>query len=254
MSRKKLDIANTSNLKKVLDKINPDTIINCAAYTDVKKAETEKKTSKLINFEAVGFLAKYCCEKRIQLIHISTDYVFDGNKKVPYVESDKKNAVNFYGITKAEGENIFLKYELKNSIIIRTSWLYSEYNFNFINQIIDKVKKNKNIEITTEETGSLTNANDLANVILEILPKIQNNEPEIYHFSNTGFCTRFEIANKINELLNGSSKVEYNYKYDRKVIRPKFSALDSEKICNKFNINNHNWLDSLKIYLKYYKN
>lgn len=254
MSRNRLDITNSSNLKKVLDKLKVDTIINCAAYTDVNKAEIEKKTSKLINFEAVGFLAKYCCEKKIQLIHISTDYVFDGNKKVPYLESDKKNPVNFYGITKAEGENIFLKYKLKNSIIIRTSWLYSEFNYNFINQIIDKVKTNKNIEITTEETGSLTNANDLAKVIIEILPKIQSKVPEIYHFSNSGFSTRFEIAYKINELLNGSSKVEYNNKYDKKVIRPKFSALDSNKICNRFNINNHNWLDSLKVYLKYYQN
>ena len=81
MSRNRLDITNSSNLKKVLDKLKVDTIINCAAYTDVNKAEIEKKTSKLINFEAVGFLAKYCCEKKIQLIHISTDYVFDGNKK-----------------------------------------------------------------------------------------------------------------------------------------------------------------------------
>jgi len=254
MPKDKLDISNYLALKKVIDKFKVDTIINCAAYTDVNKAETEKNKSDLINHKAVGFLAKYCSKNKIQLIHISTDYVFDGKKKIPYVESDKKNAVNYYGITKAKGENIFLKYKLKNSIIIRTSWLYSEYNYNFINQIIDKVTKNKSIEINIEQTGSLTNANDLANVILEIMPKIKNKEPEIFHFSNSGICNRFEIACKINKLLNGSSKVEYNFKSDGNVVRPKFSALDSNKICHRFSISNHNWMESLKNYLKNYKN
>ena len=249
-TKEELDITNYSNFKIFLKNYEVQIIINCAAYTDVNLAEIEKKKSNQINNTAVGFLAKICSELRIRLIHLSTDYVFDGSKKTPYKESDKTNPINYYGLTKLNGEKNILKYQLENSVIIRTSWLYSEKQNNFVSNILKKIKKSEDIYITSEQYGSPTNAYDLAGFILYIIPRIKNKKTLIYHFSNEGFCSRLEFAQKINELVGGSSKIISKIIRKKNEIRPKFSALDSGKIVKLFNFKNLSWSESLKNHLQ----
>ena len=148
-------------------------------------------------YNSVDNIAKLCFEYEIQLIHISTDYV-DGNKKTPY--SRYGNPINHYGFTKLAGEKNILKYKLKRSAIIRTSWLYSNSEDN-CTKILNSKKNNYEINVVDDEIGSPTCAYDLAQTIFQIIPKITNTNTEIYHFSNLGFCSRYEFAKKISELL-----------------------------------------------------
>ena len=251
--KNELDITKFNSLEKFLQTLNIDVIINCAAYTNVNNSEIEKKKSELVNVQAVNNLAKICKSKKIQLIHLSTDYVFNGNNNKPYLETDQTNPINHYGLTKLKGENSILKHSPENSIIIRTSWLYSKYKNNFVSEIIKKINNKEEINIISDETGSPTNANDLAKIILDILPKIKNEKTEIFHFSNSGFCSRYELAFTINQLIEGASKINHIFEYNTSVKRPKFSVLNSEKIIESFKIKNLNWLDSLNIFLNTFK-
>lgn len=168
-----LNIAEYNATKKFLAINNINFIINCAAYTEVDKAESEPELANLINHIAVRNLAKLSKEKKIKLIHISTDYVFDGRKEHPYTESDKPNPQNIYGKTKLDGELAMKMINPRNSLIIRTSWLYSKFGNNFVKKMIDLSKTNKQISVVVDQIGSPTNASDLANIILKILPKNQ---------------------------------------------------------------------------------
>lgn len=247
-----LDITNYSAFKDFLVEKNINTVINCAAYTDVNGAEINKKLSNLINNQAIEYIAKSCSELDLQLIHISTDYVFDGNKTYPYVEVDKTSPINHYGLTKLKGENKILSYNLNNSVIIRTSWLYSHTNNNFVSRILYRLKNKKEIFVVDNEIGSPTNAIDLAYTIMKIIPKLKNNKTKIYHFANFGFCSRYELAKKIKELIKEDCMVipaKNNSKYS---IRPKFSALDSTQIFKDFQISLKSWESSLKTHLDNY--
>ena len=215
---------------KVLKKNNIDTIINCAAYTDVTMAEQNMDCSNIVNNIAVGNIAKLCCELSIQLIHISTDYVFDGLSILPYNENNNTNPKNYYGKTKLEGENKILNQKLENSAIIRTSWLYSNLANNFVNKIIKILNYHKKIYVVEDEIGSPTNAHDLSKVIMDIIPKLSNSNTEIYHFSNLGFCSRYQFAIKINQLKNANCEIISKTDKFPNIKRPKFSALDSSKI------------------------
>ena len=201
--------------------------------------------SDKINHIALDNLSKICYENEIQLIHISTDFVFDGLKSVPYTELDNPNPINYYGLTKLNGEKKILKYDLNKSIIIRTSWLYSDLQNNFVSKILDKISLQENIRVVDNEFGSPTNAKDLAITILTIIPSLKNNKTEVYHFSNTGICSRYDLANEINKIteegviITPISISNYNAK------RPKFSALDSTKIIRKFDLKIKNWRESL---------
>ena len=197
--KKDLDITDFIIFEKFLKKTNIDIIINCAAYTDVTKAEQNKYYSNIVNNIAVENIAKLCSELNLQLIHISTDYVFDGLTNLPYHERNNTNPKNYYGLTKLEGENKILNEKLENSAIIRTSWLYSNLENNFVNKIITKISNQRKIYVVEDEIGSPTSAHDLSKVIMEIIPKISNSNTEIYHFSNLGFCSRYQFANKINQ-------------------------------------------------------
>ena len=192
-----LDITNFSLIENFLKDNNIDTLINCAAYTDVLNADKNKFFSEKVNHIGADNLAKLCYKFNIQLIHISTDYVFDGHNNYPYKESNSTNPLNYYGISKLKGEKKILSYNLKKSVIIRTSWLYSKFNNNFVSKILDNLDKNQEILVVEDEIGSPTNALDLAKIILEIIPKLSNSKTEIYHFSNLGLCSRFEFAKKI---------------------------------------------------------
>ena len=199
--KKSLDITNFKHVKNFIEKNDISIIINCAAYTDVVKAEKESDIADLINNASVENLANLCFEKNIKLVHISTDYVFDGYKSYPYVESDSTKPLNNYGLSKLKGEDKILKLNLKNSIIIRTSWLYSYHSKSFVSKIINKIGFNKPFGVNCDEFGSPTNSNDLALAIFMILSKLNNKETKIYHFSNSGVCSRFEFALEINKLI-----------------------------------------------------
>lgn len=240
-----LNISNYNLVNKKVKENRIDILINCAAYTDVQKAEFDRDNADLINNISVAILARVCFENKVQLIHISSDFIFDGLKNSKYNEIDEPNPINFYGLTKLNGERKILDYNLKKSIIIRTSWLYSELENNFVSKILTKINSNQDIKVIGDEYGSPTNARDLARTILELIPKLSNKVTEIYHYCNTGICSRFDLANEINLIVNGKSKIISTNFLDSKLKRPKFSALNTFKIRNQFNLEIKDWKRSL---------
>jgi dTDP-4-dehydrorhamnose reductase len=245
---KDLDITNHQNVRKfILDK-KINVIINCAAYTLVDKAEIEPNKADQINHKAVVNLAQVAKDLFVQLIHISTDYVFDGNKLSPYVESDSTNPQTVYGKTKLNGEIAIKRINPKHSIIIRTSWLFSSFGKNFVNKILELAKTNKQISIVSDQIGSPTYANDLAWVILKIIPKIKNNNVELFHFSNGGSFSWYEFAKEIFKINNISTILipVSSDDYKSKANRPNFSVLLAEKIQNKYKFVIPSWTDTLK--------
>ncbi len=247
-SKNSLDITNFHLLNSYIRKNKISTVINCAAYTNVDEAETEHQIANQINFKSVSKLAKICKENNIKLIHISTDFVFDGKKKSTYNENDKTNPINVYGKTKLRGENSILELGLKNSLIIRTSWLYSGEGDNFVNKLCENFKKFKQINLPTDEVGSPTYATKLAENILRIIPKIKNKIVEKYHYSDKGFCSRYEFGLAIAKFKN-SETIILPKKTFTNSFRPKFSALNSDKIINKFSLNIFDWEYNLKEFL-----
>ncbi len=244
-----LDITNSEMTEQFFKKNKIDTVINCAAFTDVENAELMQNQANTLNNKAVSFLANICSEYNIQLIHISTDYVFDGKQDISYTENDITNPLNYYGKTKLDAEYEILKCNLKNSVIIRTSWLYSEFENNFVSKILNKINSGTDVYVVSDEIGSPTNSMDLAKTILDIIPKINNEQTEIYNFSNIGFCSRFEFATEIKNIMNSKVKVIPYFNKEPKLIRPKFSALDTSKIIKSFKININTWESSLKNHL-----
>lgn len=249
-SRKELDISDYEKLNYFLEKFEINTVVNCAAYTNVDNAESNKSLCNKINIDAVGFLSSLCEKYNISLIHISTDYVFDGQKTTPYIESDSVNPLNHYGITKLYGEKKIINSNLKNSIIIRTSLLYFDNGVtSFINRIINKISLGKSFCVVNDQYSSPTYAKDLAHTILEIIPRISNNFVEIYHYANIGDCSRYDLAIKINELLAGNSNIEPTNTNNDIIKRPLYSVLQTTKIIDKFNLKIRSWEDALKEYV-----
>jgi dTDP-4-dehydrorhamnose reductase len=243
-----LDITNSVEVERFMVANKITTIINCAAYTQVDNAEEDVVLANKINHIAVEDLALLAKKHAITLIHISTDYVFDGDSKVPYTETCKTNPQNEYGRTKLNGELAIQKVNPKNAIIIRTSWLYSEFNTNFV-KTIRRISKDKDkIQVVSDQIGSPTYTKDLAEAILNSIPKIKNTTTEIFHYSNKGSCSWFTFAKEIVKISNIKCIVEpieaINFKTKAK--RPKYSLLDTNKIQNTFGIDIPNWQDSLK--------
>ena len=242
-----LNIADLNNTSCFLDENNINLIINCAAYTDVDKAEHQADLANLVNHLAVVNLAELSKEKKIKLIHISTDYVFDGTKRNPYIETDIPNPQTVYGKTKLLGELALKRINPRNSLILRTSWLYSKFGNNFVHKMIDLAKKNKQIKVVSDQIGSPTNASDLAKNILEIVPKIKNKNVELYHYANDGFCSWYDFAKIIFEInnmdVNLVSMESSDYHGNKK--RPKYTVLSTSLIKNKFKFVIPSWRDSL---------
>ncbi|WP_299900395.1 dTDP-4-dehydrorhamnose reductase [uncultured Aquimarina sp.] len=226
------------------DKI--DYVINCAAYTNVENAEKESKDSFLVNAEAVKNVAEVCQKYDTILLHISTDYVFDGNKNTPYTEEDIPNPINEYGKSKLLGEQYIQEIQEKY-FIIRTSWLYSQFGKNFYQTIVKKSKTDKKLTITTAEIGTPTNANDLAKFLIEII-KNDNKNYGLYHFSNLGSATWFDFAEEILKILGKRNEIslEKTDNYPTFAERPKYSVLSKKKITGTFNSVILNWKISLK--------
>ncbi len=205
-----------------------------------------------LNHLAVKYLAKVSQEQTIKLVHISTDYVFNGENFRPYIESDKTNPKSIYGKSKLDGENALIDINPKDSIIIRTSWLYSGFGNNFVKTMLKLSKTKKELGVIFDQIGTPTYANDLAKAILDIIPNINNSKVEIYHFSNEGVASWFDFAKAIFELKN--IDIELNpiltKDYPTPAKRPHYSILDKSKIKRDFNIKIPYWRDSLKKHLE----
>ncbi len=225
---------------------NPvDYFIHCAAYTAVDKAESEKEKAFLANATAPGLIAGLLSENRTKLIHISTDYVFDGNSSMPLTEEAVTNPVNFYGLSKLEGERLVLKNN-PDSMIIRTSWLYSAFGNNFVKTMIRLMKDRESIQVVADQTGSPTYAGDLANAMMQILESGKF-VPGIYHYSNEGEASWFEFATEIKRLTGSTCRILPipSSGYPTPAKRPAYSLLDKSKIRTIYGLNIPVWQSSL---------
>lgn len=252
IDRSVLDMSDSNAIKDYFKDKTFDAIINCAAYTAVDKAESESVLAEKINHEAVATLARIAKEKNISLIHISTDYIFDGKNYRPYIESDPAGPVNIYGKTKYLGEEAILSISPINSIIIRTSWVYSRFGNNFVKTMLRLGRERDVLGVIFDQVGTPTCARDLAKMILDVIPKIQNTTPEIYHYSNEGVASWYDFAKAIFEFSNISCIVNpiTTAQYPTPAARPNYSLLDKTKIKNDFGITIPYWKDSLKEYLQ----
>ncbi|WP_456379333.1 dTDP-4-dehydrorhamnose reductase [Lutibacter sp.] len=246
--KSKLNISNSEDVFAFILKNKITTIINCAAYTNVDKAEEELDLANEINHLAVENLAKIAKNRNIQLIHISTDYVFDGTSKTPYKEEAIPNPQNVYGATKLKGEEALQTVNPPNSVIIRTSWLYSIFGENFVKTILKLSEEKNNISVVSDQIGSPTNAHDLAKTILQIIPFLKSNRVELYHYANTGTCSWFQFAEEIIKLSKNKCEVVpvSSSTFNSKAKRPNFSLLNTGKIQEIFQLNIPHWKDSLK--------
>ncbi|MAN59556.1 MAG: dTDP-4-dehydrorhamnose reductase [Flavobacteriaceae bacterium] len=221
--------------------------INTAAYTNVEKAESEPERAYAVNAEGVRNLAVNCAEYDVLLLHVSTDYVFDGRKKVSYVETDATNPLNVYGASKLKGEKYVTESGARH-YIVRTSWLYSQYGHNFYNTIVKHASAGRDLTITTEQTGTPTNANDLAQALLQIVQD-ESADYGVYHFSNEGSATWYDFANAILDAHPQFKEVTLakTSHYPTFAARPKNSVLETDKIKRPFKIAPLNWEESLRM-------
>ncbi|MEL6812875.1 MAG: dTDP-4-dehydrorhamnose reductase [Bacteroidota bacterium] len=248
-----LDLDKPESVNSVFQQHNFDYCINTAAYTNVEKAESEKDAAFLTNAKGVKHLAEVCRENGTTLIHISTDYVFDGKKMEPYVEEDLVNAISVYGASKLKGEE-YVKAICEKYFIVRTSWLYSQYGHNFLNSMLRFAAEGRDLNITTEQLGTPTNANDLAGAVLSI---IQQNSTAygLYHFSNKGSGTWYDFARAIFEYSGQLETVslEKTEHYRTFAERPAYSILSKAKFSNTFNYPLVDWKESLKQLIENHK-
>jgi dTDP-4-dehydrorhamnose reductase len=251
---KTLDLLKLDSISSFLNNINPSVIINCAAYTNVDRAEPESELADIINSKAVKVISRWTSDNNKMLIHISTDYVFDGLSKLPYSENSKTNPINEYGRSKLKGEIACLKNH-PNSIVIRTSWLYSSFGKNFVKTMIDSMKKNKSVKVVNDQIGSPTYTNDLAMVIIKII-KNYKTESGLFHYSNEGEISWFEFAKSIKELYNLDCEIIGVSSKEFKTIakRPRYSLLNKSKIKKTFNLEIPNYKQSLEDCIKVIKN
>ena len=246
-----LDITNENAVADFLEKNKADFLVNCAAYTDVNKAETDIEKARLINGIAPGILAKNCEKYNTKFIHISTDYVFDGKTYTPYQETDKPSPESAYGLTKLDGENAITEVS-DNYVIIRTAWLYSGFGKNFVKTMVTLGKTKPEINVVFDQIGTPTYAADLANAILTIINKTDENpenfKPGIYHFSNEGVCSWYDFTSAIMQIFNLNCNVKpiHTSEYPTPAKRPAFSLLDKTKIKQTYSITIPHWYESLK--------
>lgn len=246
-----LDITNEKAVKFFFELSRPDLVVNCAAYTAVDKAEDDIETADRINALAPKILAKYVKIIGAKFIHISTDYVFNGEAFTPYVEDCLVNPKSVYGETKLKGEQNCLE-ENSQSIIIRTSWLYSTFGNNFVKTMLRLGKERGQINVVFDQVGTPTNAADLAEAILSIVKTTENNSekfvPGIFHYSNEGVASWYDFAKAIFEISGVKCIVSpvRSDEFPTPAKRPNYSVLDKSKIKKSFGITIPYWRESLK--------
>jgi dTDP-4-dehydrorhamnose reductase len=247
-----LDITDIKSIQKCFTGKNITAIINCAAYTNVDKAEDEKEKAYAVNVTGSENLAKTVAENNIPIIHISTDYVF-GEQPIKHLlnEETPVSPLGIYGKTKLDGEYAIKEYA-KSYVIIRTSWLYSEYGHNFLKTVIKLASERQEIKIVSDQIGTPTYAPDLARTIVEILSKLKKGTKEIYNFSNEGVCSWYDFAYEIvrRKKLNCNVLPIRTSEYPTKARRPFFSVLDKSKIKKEFNLQIDHWIKGIEKCLK----
>ncbi|MEY8761472.1 dTDP-4-dehydrorhamnose reductase [Chryseobacterium tongliaoense] len=245
-----LDITNEDQVNTFFTNEKPDFCINASAYTAVDLAEKEKDKAFAINADGVGYLAQKCADLKTVLIHVSTDYVFDGETNLCYSEDDFTNPIGVYGESKLKGEEMALEANPK-TIILRTSWLYSEFNKNFVKTMLNLFSQKDELGIVADQFGQPTNANDLAEAIMNIIENPQKTFG-IFHFSNYPETTWFEFAQKIAELSESPVKLNplTTEQYPTPAKRPKRSTMCLDKIEETYNIEPKHWENSLEECIK----
>ncbi len=245
VGREELDLSNESSISHYFDSNDRfDVIINCAAYTAVDKAEEEQELANQVNHLAVKQLAEIANEQKAKLIHISTDYVFDGESDKPYIETDTTNPINVYGKTKLAGEKALQALMPANAIIIRTSWVYSEYGNNFVKTMLRLGKERNELNVVSDQIGSPTYATDLAKVILKIIDyQDKKQSTEIYHYSNEGEISWYEFTKEIFKIAKIDCKVIpiTTQQYPAPAKRPRNTVMSKDKIIEEFGIEVQNW-------------
>lgn len=242
VDRNKLDISSEMAVKDFFKTHRFDGIINCAAYTAVDKAEDCPELADAVNHQGAKWLAKY----GRSIIHISTDYVFDGTSTRPYIETDLTNPVSVYGQSKLAGEQAVL-HNAETAVIIRTAWLYSVHRNNFLKTMLQLGQKRRQINVVSDQTGTPTSAEDLAQTIVKILPQVQANKKTIYHFTNEGMCSWYDFAVAVMQLSGMTCRINpINSKdYPTKATRPFYSVLSKDKIKQDFHLDIPHWYDAL---------
>lgn len=247
---RELDITNKDAVFTFVDKYKPSAIVNCAAYTNVDAAEDNPNLAKLINVDGPRNLA----QTKLNLVHISTDYVFDGMGHQPYRPWDTPNPLSVYGKTKLDGERTTIR-NGKNVVIIRTAWLYSPYGNNFVKTMRRLGAGREYVNVVYDQVGTPTYAADLATAIVQILPQINKDTRGIYHFTNAGVCSWYDFARKVMEFSGLGCRVNpiHTFQYPTRARRPAYSVLDKDKIMRTFNIEIRHWEDALKECIEYMK-
>ena len=258
--RSEVDLSNQKKLEAYLKSLKPQIILNTSAYTSVDGAEIESDLAHAINSEAPATMAKYASSENVKILHISTDYVFDGYKKTAYLPYDEKDPKSEYGKSKLGGETALLKYAPKNSMIIRTSWLFSEYGSNFVKTMLDLMSKRAEISVVCDQTGSPTYARAFAEAIWLIL--IGNRfKPGIHHWTNSGQITWFDFAKRIKELAAKKGIINFppeilpvrSQDYKTKAVRPAFSVLNCQSLIELLDHQPANWEVSLEEMLERFR-
>ena len=246
-----LDITDLENVKLIFQEYKPDYCINTAAYTAVDKAESEPEKTFAINATGAKNLAQVCKEYDTILVHVSTDFVFDGTAVKPYSETDVTNPKSVYGQTKLDGEKA-IQDILQKHIIIRTSWVYSQFGNNFLKTMLRLGSEKDTLSVVNDQIGTPTNAVDLANAILQIIQTNTQHSTSsnfgLLHFSNLGQCSWFDFAKKIFEIHNIDIDLKPipSASYPTPAERPKYSVLDKSKITDTFGVEIISWEDSLE--------
>lgn len=253
LDKEELPLDDFQAVEKAFKRYLPQHCINCGAYTAVDKAESEKDLAYRINGEAVGVLAAMCKDYNTTFIHISTDYVFDGKAMTPYKEDAATDPQGVYGASKLQGEMLALESN-EDAIIIRTSWVYSEFGKNFVKTMLRLMKEKPEIGVVSDQVGCPTYAADLAEAIMTIIDQLsaQNSKHGyggIYHFSNEGIISWYDFALAIKKIAGSECKVNpiTTSQYPTPAKRPAYSALDKSKIRQVFGIDTRGWRESLQI-------
>lgn len=253
-SAKDLDITDNLAVEDCFAHINPDVIINCAAYTAVDKAEDEVELAYAVNEKGVGNLVNACNKYSSRLIHYSTDYVFSGESSVPYSENEYTEPGSVYGKSKLAGEELLKVSKTIESIILRTSWVYSNFSQNFVKTMIRLGKEKSELGVVSDQIGSPTFARDLAKDTIKILEdsNYQWKNGDIFHYSNEGSCSWYDFAKQIFELTGIEVKLNElsSEEFPTRAMRPKFSLLDKSKFKKTFKVEINHWKDSLGNMLK----
>ena len=249
-SSTELDITSKAGIESLFEDEKFDYCVNCAAYTAVDKAETDKENAFLVNAEAVKYLAEACMAHNTVLIHISTDFVFDGTKAEPYTEEDIPNPLNVYGASKLKGEQ-HVQHLLNKYFIIRTSWVYSEYGNNFVKTMIRLGLEKDEISVVDDQIGSPTYAGDLAEVIMKIISS-KAISYGLYHYSNKGEISWYDFAVEILKKRNLNIKANKiaSIRYKTLAKRPKFSVMCLDKINVLIEKDNNGWKESLTLLIE----